>query len=238
MKWKSKGLDGCQLRVLALGLMTLDHVGAVFFPQMLWMRAVGRLAFPIFAFQTVEGYHHTHDISRYALRLLVCGLLSEIPFDLMTQGVWVSPYHQNVMFTLLLGLLALPQVDRLTQATTPDSVLRPIGILCLVCLAGILGLTDYGLLGIFTVVCFHLFRDNKPGQLLSLGLIHVFGFTSQGIPLGETCLLFPIQGFALLSLGLIWQYHGEKGPGKSIFRWFCYLYYPLHMLLIWYVASP
>ena len=76
--WKTRplgGLDAMSLRLLALGLMLLDHLWGTIVPGNMWMTYVGRLAFPIFAFQVTEGFFHTSDRKRYMQRLLLFGLL-------------------------------------------------------------------------------------------------------------------------------------------------------------------
>ena len=59
------------------------------------------------ALMAVEGYFHTHDFKKYALRMLLFAVISEIPFDFMYGGTWFYPVHQNVIWTLLLGLLGI-----------------------------------------------------------------------------------------------------------------------------------
>ena len=106
------GLTATHLRILALVLMLLDHLWATVVPGNNWMTYVGRMAFPIFAFQAAEGYHHTHDFKGYCKRLALFALVSEIPFNLMMMSYPIFPFHQNVMLTLLLGLLACRAWDR------------------------------------------------------------------------------------------------------------------------------
>ena len=77
------GLTATHLRILALVLMLLDHLWGTVVPGNNWMTYVGRMAFPIFAFQAAEGYHHTHDFKGYCKRLALFALISEIPFNLM-----------------------------------------------------------------------------------------------------------------------------------------------------------
>lgn len=201
-------LNAAHLRLLALVTMLIDHIGAVVFPSALWMRYVGRLAFPIFAFQIAEGYRHTHNFRRYCLRLLLFGFLSEIPFDLMLSGRILDWSHQNVMFTLLLGLLAI-------RCYEDNRYLA----MALVLLAGELFATDYGMLGALTVLMFHMFRNTPFVRLASFALIHGVGF---GGP----------QIYALTALIPISLYNGQKGSGGKALQLAAYLFYPIHMLIL------
>ena len=232
------GLTAAQLRLIALGLMLLDHVWALFMPGgYQWMTYLGRMAFPIFAFQIAEGYAHTSDFRRYALRLLAFSLVSEIPFNLMYASAAFYPFHQNVMFTLLLGLLAIQALDRAKRAGGVRLWLLAAVQVSGCCLLALVGFTDYGATGVLTVVAFYLFRKEpfaKPGQFIALLLLHMVFFKGGYIPvtlLGQTWEL-QTQGFALLALPLLWLYNGEKGGGRAL-QYGSYLFYPLHMLALY-----
>ena len=111
MKNKWKLLDANALKIIAVVLMMLDHLWASVIPGNRWMTMLGRCAFPIFAFMVAEGYVHTSDVKKYMKRLFVFALISEIPFNLFYIGAPIFPFHQNVMFTLLYGLLILYQLE-------------------------------------------------------------------------------------------------------------------------------
>lgn len=237
MKKTRFGLDSTALRLLAILFMVLDHLWATVVPGNLWLTCVGRLAFPIFAFQLCEGYRHTGDFRRYRRRLLVFALLSEIPFNLFYAGSVIFPFHQNVLFTLLLGLLAMRQADMLRREEgIKKKSLRCLALL-LILAGGVVLFPDYGLMGVMTVLCFFVFRDHRLFQLAAMAVLNIFAFKGQTIPvsLGALAFDFPIQGFALLALPLIWLYNGEKGPGGKGLRLFWYIFYPLHMLALYFI---
>ena len=100
-------ISAAALHIIAMTFMLMDHLWATLLPAQDWLTCIGRIAFPVFAFMTVEGYFHTHNLKKYMLRLLLFALISEIPFDLMYGGTWFYPIHQNVIWTLLMGLLGI-----------------------------------------------------------------------------------------------------------------------------------
>lgn len=222
------GLSAAQLRLIAMGLMLLDHLWATVVPGNLWMTCLGRLAFPIFAFQIAEGYAHTSDLGRYKKRLLLWALLSELPFNLMF-GSWFYPFHQNVLFTFLLGLVAIEAVEKgkREEAALKSwffSIAVPFGCLALAAV----GFVDYSWMGVATVLGFHLLRGSKLGQLALLIVLNQFCIEGQGFELLGGAFFLQLQAFAVLALPLIWLYNGQKGRGPNVGYWF----YPLHMLIL------
>lgn len=236
MMHKTKfGLNATHLRIMALVFMLLDHLWATVVPGNFWMTCVGRVAFPIFAFQAVEGYLHTKDYKRYCRRLLIFGLISEIPFNLMLTGSWIFPFHQNVMFTLLLGLMAIHQLDKRVQADTFKGKLACGAKFALILLLSAISFPDYGAMGVLNIVAFYLIRGSKlekPLQLLLLVAIHWFGYEGMMIPLFGGAVEIPQQAFAILAFLPLWLYNGEKGKGGKALQYGSYLFYPLHMLAL------
>ena len=213
------GLTAAHLRILALFLMLLDHLWGTVVPGNAWMTYVGRMAFPIFAFQAAEGYHHTHDFKGYCKRLAIFALVSEIPFNLMISGSPIFPFHQNVMLTLLFGLLACRAWDQ-----------KKWWMAALIFLACVVTFPDYGVMGVLTVLMFHVLRDWKWAQLLMLIAINWYGFEGQQLIFGS--FKMPLQGFAILAFIPIALYNGEKGKGGKALQYGSYIFYPLHMLFL------
>ncbi len=233
-------LTAAHLRWIALGAMLLDHLWAMVVPGSQWMTYAGRIAFPIFAFQIAEGARHTSDFRRYALRLLAFACVSEIPFDLMYASTAFYPFHQNVMFTLLLGLLAVRGLERArAERTVKAAALGLLGLLG-AWLAGTAGMTDYGGMGVLTVAAFCVFRDfplARLGQAVCLLLLNMVFFRGEYISLELLGRVLEIQtqGFALLALVPIWLYGGEKGRGGRVLQYGSYAFYPLHMLALYLI---
>ena len=234
---RKPGITAMQLRLLAMILMLLDHLWATVIPGNNWMTYVGRMAMPIFAFQIAEGYCHTSNVKKYRNRLLLFALLSEIPFDLVMGGGVFFPYHQNVMFTLLLGLWACAALDKAKRKRTVGGWLKGGLAALAACLIGLVTLVDYGFMGIAMVILFFLLRDfplAKAAQLIAMVLLNIVFFEGQSLilPLGGQEIFFPVQGFAVLALIPIWLYNGEKGSGGKAAQYAAYAFYPLHLLAI------
>lgn len=229
------GLSASALRLLAMLFMLLDHMWATVIPGNNWMTYAGRLAFPIFAFQIVEGFYHTSDRNQYIKRLLILALISEIPFDLMSISAPLFLFHQNTVFTLLLGLWAITALDSARTEKNKPAVANAGFVLLTVYLLGLLGFVDYGWKGVATVIAFYLFHEGrfaKCGQLLSLLLLNVILFEGQTILLFGGIFELPTQAFSLLALLPIWLYDGRKGFGGKKFQYAAYLFYPAHLLAL------
>ena len=144
------------LHIIAMLFMLMDHLWATLLPAQEWLTCVGRIAFPIFAFMSVEGYFHTHNFKKYLLRMLVFAVISEIPFDLMYGGTWFYPVHQNVIWTFVLGLLGIHIMETVRKKKkTPVFVLTAILVTIAGGLLGTLTMVDYYGIGVLTVFIFY-----------------------------------------------------------------------------------
>ena len=94
------GLTGNQLKIIAMITMTCDHVGLQIFPQLQWLRILGRLAMPIYAYMIAEGCRHTRDRKKYLMRLLGMGILCQIVYFVAMESL-----YQCILITFSLSAL-------------------------------------------------------------------------------------------------------------------------------------
>lgn len=234
---KLKCIDALTLKILAMAFMLCDHLWATVVPGNDWLTTIGRLAFPIFAFQIAEGCEHTHDRKKYLLRLFVWALISEIPFNLMYEGTSFYPFYQNVLFTFCLALLLLFLLDWGRGKSNLAALLLVPVTLLLGFLLGMVIMVDYFGYGILTVLVFYLARFSIFPWLVQLVGLWVINVEMMGgavyiLELFGTVLEIPQQGFALLALIPIWLYNGKQGKASPAVRTACYAFYPVHMAVL------
>ena len=223
------------LHLLAMGLMLCDHICLALMPDRLWMTCVGRLAFPIFAFLVAEGFVRTRSRARYARRLLVVALVSEVPFDLLAAGRPVYPLRQNVLWTFLIALGCMQLLEWAKSDPRPAArFVLGAGAVLGGFLAGTAFMVDYFGPGVWTVLVFYFFRGDgwrqRLGQLLCLLFLNGWLLAGQTVLPGGLAL--PIQAFAVLALPFIWLYRGRQGPHGRAVRWLFYGFYPAHLLVL------
>lgn len=220
------------LKLLAVLCMLLDHAAVVFLEAPLTaagyeflgnmllgsplagqailytlLRLIGRLAFPIYAFQLAEGVRRTRDAKSYLLRLGAFALMSELPFDLALYGGQFTLAAQNIYWTLLLGAGAVLLYRR-------DWRVRWVKWLwpMLLALLAWFFRTDYGGYGVLVIFLFSMTMDDPRRRAAWLVA-----------PLA-------LQATAPLALLPINSYKGVQGPKA---RWLFYLFYPAHLLALY-----
>ena len=230
------------LHLIAMVCMLCDHLWATIVPGNDWLTCIGRIAFPIFAFLLVEGFRHTRNLKNYIQRLLLAAIASEIPFNLMVSGNLFFPFHQNVLWTFLIAIGMLSVNEKCRSEAIPKRIAVAVTTVVLGALAGVITFADYLHVGVLTVLVFYFFRGRSwicfVCQSLCLYWLNfeILGGLVYEIPLADTTLAIPRQGFALLSLIPIWLYSGYRGYHSKVLQWFCYLFYPLHMLILYLLS--
>lgn len=230
------------LHIIAMILMLMDHMWATVLSDYQWLNSVGRLAFPIFAFMIVEGFTHTKNLKKYVTRLLIFAVITEIPFNLMVGNNITYYPHQNVLWTFLMGI-GLMYLNELAAKKEKIwlSFVTAVSTIILGYVLGFVTFADYYGPGVLTVLLFYFFRGRKwwcyLGQLVGMYYLHaemlkglyfevdLFGYHLEIVQ----------QGLAVLSLAFIWLYKGRQGKKSKAFQYFCYAFYPAHMLILWLI---
>lgn len=231
-RWEN-GFNGGELKMMAAFAMLADHTAFLFLGEMtmeietvpekyrylyLAMRGFGRIAFPIFAFLLTQGFIYTRSLLRYGLRLGIFAVLAEPCFDFMVFGRLWDMQMQNVMITLLLGLILLELTERLGESAGDRSrMILQLGVILLFSIAAWLLQTDYSYIGVMLIAMLYWFRYDRRKMCL-------IGFIWMSLFCGHWTEIF---GYAL-TFFLISRYNEKKGRGGIGF----YLFYPLHMALL------
>ena len=222
------------LKLIACITMFIDHIGYVVFDGPSWFNYIGRLAFPIFSFQISEGFVHTKNVKRYLLRLFIFALVSQIPFMLFSSIISDS-FSLNVIFTLILGLASM-------IAYKYNKFLGIVSAILLGIIAQI-AKCDYGFYGVAITFLFYALRNHKLLLISGFSLAtiinyayRIFIYWDYGMEIFKYAFSYylPYAVCTLLSIVIILLYNKKKGPNT---RYLLYLFYPLHLLLIWGVSS-
>lgn len=227
------------LHIIAMASMLCDHLWGTIVPGNDWLTCIGRIAFPIFAFLIVEGYFHTKNLKKYAGRLLLFAILSEIPFNLAMGSRLFYPIHQNVLWSFLLSL-GLIHWNETAKKTGKIYLRILVGCASLLIgyLAGLLTMVDFYHAGVLTVLVFYFFRGKKwwcyLGQLLCLWYLNteMLGGYGYDLQLLERTIFLSRQGLAVLALFPIWMYQGNQGYHSKWLQMVYYGFYPLHLLIL------
>ena len=239
-----KKLNATQIKVIAIIAMTIDHIAYAFVPagtiMHYIMHLVGKTTAPIMCFFLAEGFRHTHDKKKYLLRLLSFAVISQPVYYVFVMksvpdNIFQVLTNMNILFTLSLGFISLLNLtnDRLSQ--TAKCILTAITVSF-----GQFG--DWGyIIPVWTIIFFFFNKDYKKmaatfivATVLILPLCFLRFF--------DSFAAFSFNYGALLALIPIHLYNGKREKSitplkKKINRWFFYVYYPFHMIVLTIIAQ-
>lgn len=224
----SFGISGSALKLIAVISMLIDHTAGHFLVHyafankvileimghkitllVILRKFIGRLAFPIFCFLIVEGFLHTKSRLKYALNLGIFAIISEVPWDLLHRGQYFNIKTQNVLFTLLFGLLGIWALECFKEEKW-KSILILVGLLMVSSYAH----ADYGVKGYGLVVALYGLRESRLLQAIV-----------------GSALTSWRAGIAFIPIAL---YNGERGFIKGkVMKYFFYAFYPAHILALY-----
>lgn len=234
------------LKVVAVISMLFDHLRYLT-PEFnnTFTKIMGRIAFPIFAFLISEGCVHTKNYKKYIKRLSIFSLISQIPFSIFiigcnlkviepinSQPLWLQGFYYiyqsglNVVFTLLLGALAIGAYSKIENKFL--KIVLPV----LLCAIAELLNTDYGAIGVLTIFAFYVLRKFNMLKLIITFILQILVlFISVKFNFAQYCnYLIPFIIGEMLATILIGIYNGKLGKYKM--KYFFYIFYPAHLILI------
>lgn len=229
-----KGWNGNQLKLIAIIAMTIDHLAWTLAPGystewwVLLCHLAGRLTAPIMWFFIVEGWHYTHDVRKYTLRLFLLALVSHFAYNFCF-GIPMLPFREgnffnqtSVAWSLAWGLALL----RIHSNEKMASWLK-FALTILICVISFP--SDWSCVASMAILYMGVSRGDFKKQMVwmmvwsavyalvyFLFLDRLYGLLQLG-----TCLTIP----------LLRCYNGRRGRWKGMGKLF-YVYYPLHLALL------
>lgn len=219
-------MDSFGLKIVALTAMLCDHAGLTFLDSPSYLNIIGRIAFPIFAFQISEGYIHTKNLKKYFSRLAWFAIISQIPFTLFSISVGASAFSLNIFFTLLLGLSSIVIYDKI-KTKYNKKFLGFLFVILFACLGNLCN-CDYGWYGVTIIFLFYLFKNDKLLMNESIICIMFIKYLLGFVKSPNIYYLYFFIG-ALSSLAFINLYNNKKV--KNI-KYALYIFYPLHLFIL------
>lgn len=229
---KTFGLNSNILKIIALVSMTIDHIGVIFFSDVVWLRIVGRIAFPIFSFLIAEGCRYTKNKTKYFLTVFLIGIICEIVMRFFISG------PTNILITLAFSIVICYLVMWVYNSIKNNDRKNIVyGTCCLVLMTAIVFILseilpryingyeglEYGFVGVMLPAIIVLIKN------------HYAKVITFACGLCLMCLIsfeyLQIEWFCLLSIPIIIWYNGERG--KYNLKYLFYIYYPVHIALLY-----
>ncbi len=212
-------LTGNSLKILAAIFMTIDHIGVILFPRVHLLRVIGRLALPIFAFMIAEGCKYTRNRRKYFGMVFGLGAVCQVVYYFFDGSLYFS-----ILITFSLAILTICAMQYCRQKKTPASFLVFAGAVVAVYELNRFFSIDYGFWGcmlpVFAALPHGTDRDTHTSSILSLGVGLIL--LARGF---ETT-----QSWSLLALPLLLCYNGKRG--KANLKYFFYIFYPAHLVIL------
>ena len=220
-------LSGNALKIIAMIAMLIDHIGFYLFPRVMIFRAIGRIAFPIFAFMIAEGCTYTKNRVRYLALIAGLGVLFQAAVTVASGSLYM-----NILITFSLAIAAIYAIDALVckERKPLPCVLAVLTLLAVATVVLVLPriirgfILDYGEFGILIPVLLYYVKGNLR-KVLGLAIV----LTVRAI------IYQPIQWFSLLSIPLLFLYSGKRGRAKL--KYLFYIFYPTHQAVLWLIAE-
>ena len=228
------------IKILAALFMVLDHVGYMLFPKIEILRILGRLSMPLFAFMIAEGATFTRNKFRYFLLIFLLGVIFQVVYFFVYESLYMG-----ILITFSLSIIMIYTLQFFKSKMLGGKLFEKIYSFLLFALSifttyilNLLFKIDYGfwgcLLPLFATLLRFDYVDKNSGALKRVDNIPL-NLISFAVGLILLCLSFgKNQYYSLLALPILFFYSGDKG--KLNLKYFFYIFYPLHMVIIYAIS--
>ena len=229
-----KKLNANHLKLIAIIAMTVDHFSDLIYPQFpaepipIFLHIIGRLTAPIMWFFISEGYHYTHDVKKYILRLGCFAVISHFAYC-FAFGIGFIPlstgiFNQtSVMYPLFIAVVVLWLQD------TDMHISKWIKQIIIFILIWSAFPADWSCIAVLSSLAMYRNRGNLNKQMRNM-MMWVFLYAVVSFFFVNK-VYGMIQVFVILVYPLLRQYNGERGKIKWT-KWLFYIYYPAHLVII------
>ena len=222
-----------QIKLIAVGAMTVNHTAFAFLMSgtvpYIVMTDIGYLTAITMCYFLVEGYYYTRSKTAYMRRLGVSAVLSQAPY-MIALGLC----QLNMLFTLLLCFIVLLVMDKVRHKVLKISAAAVL--FCCSCFC------DWAFKAVLFTVFFNLTYRTKQSLVIPFSAAFMVQFClslyayQAAFPAGQALLLsfFSSVGIIVSGYLIIRKYNGKRSEKhKTFWKWFFYLYYPLHLFLLY-----
>lgn len=214
------------LKIIGVITMLFDHVGDAILGNFSFFNLIGRIAFPIFAFQLAVGYTHTRDLKKHIIKLFIFAIISQIPFVLFL-STFTNDFYLNIFFTFLLATFAMFFYDK-----CKNKILGFISVIFISIIAELVKV-DYGAFGVLLVFLFYIFKDKKVYMSIATFILCFSKYIISIISFPAFYFQYILCAFfTFLATIFILFYNGKEGPKT---KYFFYIFYPLHLLILYFL---
>lgn len=232
------GFNGNQLKLFAIIAMTIDHVACILWPQVpnyrydwwiILLHIIGRLTAPVMWFMVAEGYHHTRNVKKYAARLFAFAMVSHFAYN-FAFGIPFIPFktgffnQTSVMWSLGWGVVLMMVHDK-NRCNIPVWLKTVITF----AICAITFPSDLSCIAVLAIVYINRFYGNLKRQIIAMMCV-VLMYSAVWF-----FCIDRVYAFVQLGVIIVWpfmaRYNGQRGKWKGM-KWFFYLYYPLHLVLV------
>ncbi len=227
---QNRHLSGNMLKILGAVFMLIDHIG-LYMEEYRFLRIIGRLSMPLFAFMISEGTKYTRNKLKYFMGIFCLGVLCQF-----VEYIYNDSTYMGILITFSISILLIYLFDKLKQVLLDNDIIKKtvwLGIFILA-VTGVYVLNiyveiDYGFWGCMLPLLISVFNgENHDIKIIRMIMIFI-GLVLVSVSLGG------IQWYCILSLPFIAMYSGKRGE-KNL-KYFFYIFYPLHLVILEIIFS-